>query len=259
VELGYEIMSGSGSTWIKSLMWKSVKNSDPLLHCGMGLLLALTLCAINGCALVGQRQNRPTLGEILAHAEDFNGKTVVLTGILHLSYEGDGLCSGEYGVSLRYHPLEGGVARVVPPRYQNKEPGPFRIRGRFQIMPEKYRCPPDEMMCFTPQVFIHVYQMDEIRVPKSAPRDDPAYSCARDEPKDRSPVDSAEIEWVITSMPSDPGKPGSATVHLGISASDGSYWRYEYGSGRGIEPATKEDAVDLDNLKKTRRRLASPQ
>jgi hypothetical protein len=64
-------------------------------------------------------------------------------------------------------------------------------------------------------------------------------------PKEGSPKDGVRIVWLITKGS------GPGTVHLGLSTSDRSYWRYEYGSNRGIEPATEADRKDLDDLKQT--------
>ncbi|MBL9169706.1 MAG: hypothetical protein JNN07_18340 [Verrucomicrobiales bacterium] len=72
-----------------------------------------------------------------------------------------------------------------------------------------------------------------------------------EKPKGGSPKDGARIEWVVSY-----GNP-STRVHLGISTSDGSYWRYEYGSGRGIEPTTQIEAQELAELKETWRSLGS--
>jgi hypothetical protein len=69
------------------------------------------------------------------------------------------------------------------------------------------------------------------------------YWRSMEKPGGGSPKDGARIAWVITKGS------GPGTVHLGLSTSDRSYWRYEYGSGRGIEPATEEDRKDLDELK----------
>ena len=60
--------------------------------------------------------------------------------------------------------------------------------------------------------------------------------------------DGAQIAWII-----EQGSPGKyeetienlkKTVHLGISVSDHSFWRFEYGTGH-IEPANPEEAKDL--------------
>jgi hypothetical protein len=72
-----------------------------------------------------------------------------------------------------------------------------------------------------------------------------------EKPKGGSPQDGARIEWVLSY-----GNP-STRIHLGISTSDGSYWRYEYGSGRGIEPATKAEAQELDEPEETGRSLGT--
>ncbi|MFN2604389.1 MAG: DUF6794 domain-containing protein [Gemmatimonadaceae bacterium] len=69
-------------------------------------------------------------------------------------------------------------------------------------------------------------------------------------PKEGSPKDGAKIAWVITRGS------GRETVHLGISASDRSYWRYQYGTKK-LVPATQEDAKQLDELRKTWKQLGT--
>ena len=64
-------------------------------------------------------------------------------------------------------------------------------------------------------------------------------------PIEGSPKDGAEIDWVITQ-----GE-GKGTIHLGISKSDSSFWRYEYGSGKRIEPARPKEVEDLGDLIET--------
>ena len=77
------------------------------------------------------------------------------------------------------------------------------------------------------------------------------YLRSMEDPKGGSPRDGARIVWAVT-------KPGARfDVHLGISTSDGSYWRYEYRSGRGIEPAIDVDRKDLDELKETWKRIGT--
>ena len=58
-------------------------------------------------------------------------------------------------------------------------------------------------------------------------------------PKERSPLDGAEIDWVLI-FESSVGE-----LYLGVSRSDGSFWRFDYRNGRGIEPARLEEAKDL--------------
>ena len=82
-------------------------------------------------------------------------------------------------------------------------------------------------------------------------RDYQAYRRSMETPKTGSPKDGARIAWVIT-RGSEPG-----TVHLGLSTSDHSYWRYDYGSSRGIEPAREGDRKDLDELKETWKKLGT--
>jgi hypothetical protein len=83
------------------------------------------------------------------------------------------------------------------------------------------------------------------------PKERQEYLQSQKEPAGGSPRDGAKIVWVIT-------KPGSKfDVHLGISVSDGSYWRYEYKSGRGIELPTDEDRKDLDELKEAWKQIGT--
>jgi hypothetical protein len=69
------------------------------------------------------------------------------------------------------------------------------------------------------------------------------YWKSMERPKEGSPIDGAKIRWVIIK---DSGK---GTVHLGLSVSDKTGWRYEYGSGRGIEPATPKENLKLDHYR----------
>ena len=69
------------------------------------------------------------------------------------------------------------------------------------------------------------------------------------EPQAVSPTDGAKILWVIEWAN---GK--KSNRHLGVSMTDGSYWRYEY---HGLEPANPEDRKDLDELMETWKRLGT--
>jgi hypothetical protein len=69
------------------------------------------------------------------------------------------------------------------------------------------------------------------------------YWKSMERPKEGSPIDGAKIRWVIIK---DSGK---GTVHLGLSVSDKTGWRYEYGSGRGIETATPKENLKLDHYR----------
>jgi len=60
----------------------------------------------------------------------------------------------------------------------------------------------------------------------------------------RSPRDGAEIDWFIGES-SDTG-----TLYLGVSLSDGSFWRYDYRNRRGVEPARPDESKRLaDSLR----------
>ena len=61
-------------------------------------------------------------------------------------------------------------------------------------------------------------------------------------PEEGSPIDGAEINWVVKIGD------GKGTIHLGISKSDNSLWRYEYGSEKGIEPAKPNEIKDLKDF-----------
>ena len=55
-------------------------------------------------------------------------------------------------------------------------------------------------------------------------------------PRGRSPRDGAEIDWRIHSTDTD------KDIYLGISRSDGSFWRYDSRhASRGIEPAKRDE------------------
>ena len=81
------------------------------------------------------------------------------------------------------------------------------------------------------------------------------------EPQEGSPKDGAKIAWVLTQHPtdfikilSDQNSEGlKGVIHLGISVSDHSFWRFEYGTGK-IEPAKPDEAKNLaewlDDLQK---------
>lgn len=68
---------------------------------------------------------------------------------------------------------------------------------------------------------------------------------SQETPKEGSPKDGAKISWVITQGS------GKETVHLGISHSDNSFWRYAYSKGKGIEPARQEEIKSLKDLIET--------
>lgn len=70
------------------------------------------------------------------------------------------------------------------------------------------------------------------------------YWASVEEPKEGSPKDGAKIVWCIQLGG------GKGAVHLGVSVSDSSYWRYEYRSGRGVEPARPEEHAQLDELRR---------
>ncbi len=61
-------------------------------------------------------------------------------------------------------------------------------------------------------------------------------------PAEASPKDGAKIAWgAVTGA-------GKGAVHLGVGVSDRSYWRYEYGSNRGVEPARPDEVKQLEAL-----------
>lgn len=70
------------------------------------------------------------------------------------------------------------------------------------------------------------------------------YWRAMKKPEGVSPKDSSKIFWASIQH----GK--TRIVHLGISLSDRSYWRFEYGGAERIEPATSEEAAQLDELQR---------
>jgi hypothetical protein len=85
-----------------------------------------------------------------------------------------------------------------------------------------------------------------------SPKEHQEYLRSREAPAEGSPRDGARIVWLITKHPG-----SEFEVHLGISTSDGSYWRYQYKSGRGIELPTEEDRKDLDELKETWKKIGT--
>ena len=57
-----------------------------------------------------------------------------------------------------------------------------------------------------------------------------------------SPSDGSPIVWLM-------GNPdGKKSIYLGLSVGDRRAWRWVYGSGRGIQPATSEEAKELEKL-----------
>jgi hypothetical protein len=79
-----------------------------------------------------------------------------------------------------------------------------------------------------------------------------AFWKAGQEPNEKSPIDGANIDWVISQHPEgfldalgDKNADGlKGWTHLGISVTDQSFWRYEYGIGK-IEPARPGEAKEL--------------
>lgn len=69
------------------------------------------------------------------------------------------------------------------------------------------------------------------------------YWLSMERPKGASPKDGAKIAWVIIQGS------GKKAVHLGISASDNSYWRFAYSVNASIQPANQDEAKKLDELR----------
>jgi hypothetical protein len=61
-------------------------------------------------------------------------------------------------------------------------------------------------------------------------------------PKGKSPRDGAEIDWFDIHS----GK--TTDIYLGVSKSDGSFWRYDHSNGRGIEPALPDEAKEMTTI-----------
>ena len=57
-------------------------------------------------------------------------------------------------------------------------------------------------------------------------------------PKGKCPRDGFAIDWFYS----------SGTLHLGVCASDGRFWRYDRPNGRGIEPARPEEARQMAEI-----------
>lgn len=62
------------------------------------------------------------------------------------------------------------------------------------------------------------------------------YWAAMKKPSANSPRDNSPIDWRTILM-----RPGPSAIHIGISRSDGSCWRFELKSGRGVEPARPDE------------------
>lgn len=202
----------------------------------MKLWFTSVLLVLSGCALYPQ-----SLEDMLDRPAEFDGKTILLSGVIHFSYEGDSLCSGENIIFLKYNRSVKDKLRVYR---ANDLINTVRLRGRFETVKDFKGCPED-MVCIPhhPKQFLRVHKIQPFNAPQSISIDDPDNSCAGDRPVARSPIDGAEIYWKIKSYSS---SPKNKTVHLGISESDGSYWRYEYASGRGVEAAHEADRASLD-------------
>ena len=63
-----------------------------------------------------------------------------------------------------------------------------------------------------------------------------------DRPKGNSPRDGAKIDWFYQTQDS------TGSLHLGVSKSDGSFWRYDRRDGRGIQPARPDEAKMLEDI-----------
>ena len=61
-------------------------------------------------------------------------------------------------------------------------------------------------------------------------------------PPDKNPRDGAEIDWFIAKS-----NPPTADLYLGISKSDGSFWRYDHSTEQGIEPALPDEAKEIQS------------
>jgi len=61
-------------------------------------------------------------------------------------------------------------------------------------------------------------------------------------PKARSPRDGARIDWLVSR------ESPTSNLYLGISQSDGSFWRYDRRNGAGVQPAHPDEAKELAQL-----------
>jgi hypothetical protein len=61
-------------------------------------------------------------------------------------------------------------------------------------------------------------------------------------PEARSPRDGARIDWLVTR------ESATGNLYLGISQTDGSFWRYDDRNRAGVEPARPDEAGELARL-----------
>ncbi|MES1195459.1 MAG: hypothetical protein ABUL58_00745 [Steroidobacter sp.] len=224
----------------------------------IGMILAISFSLpIAGCVAGSRPGYHYRTSNIIQHRAEYDGKTMTLVGVLWPSYEGDALCAGGNDVSIEY----AGEMRKARDRllqYVTLD-GPIvvKVTGRFRIRKnESTQAAGDdsnhddlEEVIPLPAELI-VSKISTSEAPEFIQKDDPGYSCYYFRPFwIRSPKDGAKITWMISEWGPE------HFVHLGVSESDMSYWRYEYASGRGIEPATTDDTEELDKLFTMRRSL----
>lgn len=92
-------------------------------------------------------------------------------------------------------------------------------------------------------MMVNKFQCDPLPSPEEALREHQIYNDSMKKPNLKNPNDGSKIVWAITKANGEIG-----TIHLGISISDKSFWRYVHGSNQGAEPATAEEESQLNNL-----------
>jgi hypothetical protein len=103
---------------------------------------------------------------------------------------------------------------------------------------------PDDMSSIILESFRY-YLRDETYPLKERISEYQEYWEAMMTPEEGSPIDGGKIVWLITQSPKDRSSP-IGTVHLGLSITDKTGWRYEYGSERGIQPTFSSEDIQLD-------------
>ncbi len=70
-------------------------------------------------------------------------------------------------------------------------------------------------------------------------------ACPNIPPCANSPSDGSPIAWLMSKVRKEPTTERHFIIHLGLSVGDRRAWRWAYAEGRGIQPATSEDAQEL--------------
>ena len=121
--------------------------------------------------------------------------------------------------------------------------GESRLRKHFCEMGVKHA---DDMSSIVLDTFWCKLNDKPFRLPERVAYFDAYWKCSAS-PTEKSPRDGASIAWLVSE-----GDCPERMVHYGISDSDGSYWRVEYGAGRGVEAARPDERPLLDEIKSER-------